>query len=390
MAQNFPELSTLQATYLLEFESKINQDSPLNNKAFLRILSFILALIAVMLRVELINATKENLAITASREGLIAIGNEYDLPIRNAVANVVTATLPTNTDPTVIPALTNFTAENGFLFYNIDPATSAASSVTLQLTCRDSGSTPNLSIGNTLAISRQISGAQTIATVTAVVTVGADEEDTEVYRQRVLDIIRAPGGGANSADYRNWAQEQEGVKRAYPYSSNPALDPPPYRTVYIEADESIDADGIAPGSLLTATKLTIITDPVTGLHRQPLGLTNDTLSVLSIIRKSFYVQITNAIFITGTEAAVKSAIDTAVDSYFLGLDPFVQGLDVDADRNDEITPVSIGEVVQQVLKSNGASCEGVAFGEIPASFLPRYTLEQGEKAKNGGITYLTT
>jgi hypothetical protein len=388
MAQTFPEFTALQSAYLLEFESKINQDSPLNNKAFLRILSYVLALIAVLLRVEVINASKENLAITASRAGLIKIGTEYDTPIKDAVATVLTINLPTNTDPTTIPALTNFTGDaNGIIYYNTEQFISAAGSVDVQVTARTAGAIGNLTVGKTLTIAKQIPGAQTIATISSVDTTGAASEETEVYRQRVLDIIRAPGGGANSADYRNWAQGQEGVKRAYPYASNPDNDEPPYRTVYIECDDDIDPDGIAPSYLLDDTKDTIITNATTGQHRQPLGITNDTLGVLSITRTSFYTTISGLVYISGTEADVQDQIDTAVDAYFLGLNPFVQGLDIDADRNDEITSGSIWKVVQQVLEANGASAESVVFGDMPATTVPRYTLGQGEKAKNGGITF---
>lgn len=394
MAQNFPELTELQAAYLLEFESRINQDSPLNNKAFLRILSYVLAMIAVLLRVEVITASKENLAITASRDGLILIGQEYDVLIKEEISTVLTVNLPTTSDPTVIPAGTNFTGDpNGVLYYNSESVTSAAGSAVLTITSRTPGVIGNLLVGEKLTISRQIPGATLIATITAIDTTGADAEATEVYRQRVLDVIRAPGGGANSADYRNWAQEQEGVKRAYPYSGLPLTDPgypgsPPDRTVYIEAQASIDPDGIAPTSLLDDTKDTIITDPVTGLHREPLGLTSATLYVESITRTSFFTQISNAAFVTGTEAQVKADISTAVDAYFLSLEPFVDGLDIEADRNDKITDLSLSKVIQAVLEANGASAEEVAFGDAPGAFFPSYQLGQGEKAKNGGITYV--
>lgn len=395
MAQNFPEFTQLQATYLLELESKIGQNSPVNNKAFLRIIAKILAMIAVLLRVEVISATKENLAITASLAGLKLIGQEYDTPYNDEVSTVLTATLPATTG-TTIPANVNFTADDtGILYYTNTEVTAAAGVATLSLTCRTPGAVGNLSAPQTLKMAIQIAGAEQTATVTAVTTTGADAEETETYRQRVLDKIRAPGGGFNFADGRNWGQEQEGVERIFPYSGNPTFlatgsgaTSSGDVSLFVEAQTSIDPDGIAPTSLLDDTKDTVITDPDTGLHRIPIGFPIAYLYVASITRTALYTKITGAVFLSGTEAQVKSDIDDAMDQYFLSLDPFIAGLDVLDDRNDKVTSLSISEVVQQILQANGASATGVAFGDMPGTFLPSYQLAAGEKAKNGGVTYV--
>ena len=116
---SFPSLADLKTTFLQEYESKINQDSPLNNKAFLRITAAVLAIIAMIMQREVLAETKENLAISASRSGLITIGNNYDLPIKNEVSAVLKIELPAVTG-TVIPSLTNFTGDdNGIIYYNI-------------------------------------------------------------------------------------------------------------------------------------------------------------------------------------------------------------------------------------------------------------------------------
>jgi hypothetical protein len=390
----FPTAAQLKNTFLLKYESKINQDSPLNDKAFLRLSSAIWATIGVLIQKETIRSQRENLAITASRAGLIRIGTEYSLPIKDEVTTVLNVTLPATTG-VQIPAGTNFVGDdNGILYFDSSTVVSVAGVATLQLTSRAPGVIGNLAAAQTLTMSRNIAGAEQIATITSIETTGADAEETEDYRQRVLDKIRAPGGGGNAADFRNWAGSQEGVRRAYPYSGVAFGDPlfpggePPDRSVYIESTTAIDSDGIAPPSLIADTRTTIITDPDTGLHRQPLGLTNDTLYTLSIRRVEVFVEIRNATFLVGTEAAVKAEIDIAVTNYFLSLEPFIQGLDIDSGRNDLVTDLSISETVQDVLKSNSASAEGIGFGLIPGSFLPSYQLGQGEKTKSGGVSYL--
>jgi hypothetical protein len=266
---------------------------------------------------------------------------------------------------------------------------------TISVTAQETGTIGNLNNGETLTIGTQVAGAETVATVTDTTTTGADEETDDNYRTRILDVIRAPGGGGNAADYRNWSQEVEGVKRAYPYAGVPTslsiTSSPPDRTVYVEADTSIEADGIAPQSLLDDVRESITTDPETGFARQPLGLTDDTLYVESITRTSFFVQITGLVVDSTIEASVKAEIETQLKNYFRTISPFVDGVDAVTDRNDLITDLTVGDVVQDVLKANGGSAQAIQFDITQGGSLPEYQLGQGETAKlsdTNGVTYV--
>lgn len=397
MAQNFPTAEQFRVLFLQNIETAINQTTPLPDKAWNRILAIIWAVIATVLQKELADNTKQNFALTADRAHLIdPFGVEYDLPIKDEVSAIENATLPATTG-VIIPAGTDFVGGlNGLLYFNPEPVTSVASVATLALTCRTPGVIGNIQAGdtpNTLEMSRTIANAEKVATVTSIDTLGTDAEETEDYRQRILDIERSPGGGGNSADFRNWAQMHDGVVRNYPYSGRPFDDPiasaPPHRTNYIETTEALFTDGIPDASFLAAVKLTIITNATTDIHNQPLGLTNDTLHSEPIRRTEFYTLITGATFVSGTEADVKADIAAALVSYYLSVDPFVQGLDIDADRNDNITGTSVSEIVQGVLSANSASAQKVEFGTTPGvALVAGYTLGQGEKGKSGGETYV--
>jgi hypothetical protein len=61
------------------------------------------------------------------------------------------------------------------------------------------------------------------------------------------------------------------------YSS--LISEPPNRTVFIEAQEDLGVDGIPTQTLLDAAREYITHDPITGVDRQLLGLTDDTLHV---------------------------------------------------------------------------------------------------------------
>jgi hypothetical protein len=161
------------------------------------------------------------------------------------------------------------------------------------------------------------------------------------------------------------------------------------RTVYIEAESSIDPDGIAPDSLLSEVRDNINYDPDTGLSRPPLGLTNSTLYVESITRIEFFIQLEGINVASDQLVDAKSDIEDALDLYFAEIAPFLDGVDVENEKNDTVTDLTLSDVIQDVLESYGGSAETVSFGLTAGTFdQGTYTLEPGELAKNGGVTYV--
>jgi hypothetical protein len=160
------------------------------------------------------------------------------------------------------------------------------------------------------------------------------------------------------------------------------------RTVYIEAESSIDPDGIAPQSLLDDVRDAINNDPDTGRSRPPLGLTDSTLYVSSISRTDFYTNIDNIQIDPNNLAAAQSDIEDALDLYYAGLSPYLDGIDVILERNDKISDMTLSRIVQDVLSSYGAVADNVSFGLSAGVFDQNtYTLAPGELAKNTAVTY---
>lgn len=392
MAYIIPTTAELTAQNKANFESNLAQNVPANDKAFLNILSAMEAALAKGNYNYAAERAKQCLAITATGVDLDVIGRNYGVIRKAAESAQFTATLPATTG-TVIPITVDFVGDANGVRYSLDVAsTSIAGVATLQLTAQVIGSAGNLEAGDTLTIGQTVPGATSQATITAVTNTGANREIDDDYRIRILDILQAIPGGGNASDYRIWAQEVAGVARAYPFAGLPIGDPsypgaPPNRTVYVEATTDIDPDGIAPSSLLDEVRDTITTDPETGLSRQPLGLTDDTLYVESIIRSSFYVTISDLVVDANQLANVQSQILTSLTQYFRSVRPFVDGVDSPLNRNDTLTDPSVSEVIQDVVSSAGGSVSSVAFDTTPGGSISRYQLAQNELAKLGGITY---
>ena len=386
MAFNIPTLRELFAQALARLESAIGQTSPVNDKAFLRVLAAVESGLGIGLYKYAADRAKQNLGLTATGTDLDNIGNNYSTARRPAQVAIVQAEL-TAADGTVIPSTIDFIADANNLRYRAtSPVTAAGGVADMALQCVVSGAIGTLEVGDTLQIAAQIVGAGTVATVTAINQIGVDRESDADYRPRVLFAQRAVTGGANATDHKIWSEEVHGVARAFPYSGRPADEGasfPGDRQVYIEATTDVDADGIAPAALLTAVRTNINTDPDTGLSRLPLGITDATLFMRSITRTTFFVEVRNLVVDPAKEGDCKTAIRAALQLYFLSIAPYVDGVDLPQERVDTISSMTVGIVVQDVLQSFGATSSSVGFGLAAGVFLTTYTLGIGELGKLG-------
>jgi hypothetical protein len=390
MAFTIPTTKQITEANVANFESQINQSAPLLPKAFIRVESAVQAMQATGMYKFGVNRAKQNLALTADFDALLDLGSEYGVTYKYATAANLTVETSATGGAQILQSNVAIGDSNGVRYPVDADATESGGKIVNTVTAETTGVIGNLNVGNTGTWQTGVSGASRQWTVTAINQLGTEDEDIETYRARVLAEIRTVGGGGNAVDYRRWAEAVEGVERAYPYAGNP-ISPessiPGERTVYIEAQTALDPDGIASTALLIAVRNEITTDPVTGLARQPLGMTDETLYVESITRTAFDVTITGLNVEAAKEAAAKAEISTELDRYFRASLPFVDGVDVPADRNDTITAVTVSTSVQGVLTKYGATAQGVTLEKSGAAVV-EYLLGQGEMAKLGTVSYV--
>jgi hypothetical protein len=390
MPVNIPTTEEQAAINLANIESKTNTNSPLADKAYNRVMSVMESMAFTSLYKFAVERALQNFALTATREDLDRIGEEVGVLRKPAVAANLKIEI-TGTDGTVISAGTDFVGDANAIRYFSDASVIIASGTAeADITASESGVIGNLQVSDTVTIGTPIPGADNQADITAVNTVGAEEETDDAYRLRVLNALRTTLGGGNGEDYKAWSEEVAGVFRAFPYSGRVGIGSslPGERTVYIEADSTIDPDGIAPSALLDDVRESIHTDPDTLKAREPLGLIDATLYVESISRTTFEVTITGLDVDASILAQVKDDIDDALDTYFRRIAPFVNGIDFEPDRNDTITNLTVSSVVQDVVAANNGTCEQVQFNKQGSGFVDTYLLDPGELAKNGTNTYV--
>ena len=404
MPYSIPSTEELVQRNITNIEQNLNERTPPADRSFNRSWATVEGMSASGLYAFAKDAARENLAISASYDGLISIGEEYDVQRRASTAfrGKITLSLPQGQPlysgivyigPQGLQYETTATAIGG-------PDNTAE----VNAQCLDTGPAGNLSVGDVLTIRSVIDGVGREATVSAVSYLGLDIENIEDYRIRVLDVIRGSSGGrgassnegavdvqvdacVNSTDYRIASEAVGGVARAYPFSGPPensGLTPTPgQRTVYIECTPDIDADGIPQQSLLALVRTAIKADLVTGNSREILGVPTggDLLFVEPIRRTGIYVNVTGIRVISSSLATAETQIEQAVSAMLRTFAPFVQGLDADFDRRNELTGTILNQEVQTTLDAFGGTAERVIFGDAPLVDIPHYTLAKNERLK---------
>jgi hypothetical protein len=186
------------------------------------------------------------------------------------------------------------------------------------------------------------------------------------------------------------------VARIYPYSGKPVdgseglTDEPGDRTIYVEATTAyLTGDRTADTALLAEVRSLITTDPDTSLERVPLGCPDNTLFVKSIANQDIWVTITS-LTANGTTslADIKIDVEQALSDYLLELTPYVEGVDVEVDRDDVITGLSIARIVQQILIDLSGTATAITFSLTESgSSAGSYTVPQGYLPQLGGVDY---
>ncbi len=239
-----------------------------------------------------------------------------------------------------------------------------------------SGTIGNVADGTTLSFVSSLPTVSTSVTVTSTTTTGADAEETDAYRQRILDRFqKRPQGGAY-ADYEQWGEEAEGIANVYPYTS-----PTPGQVdLYVES--ATETDGIPTAAQLQAVLDVVELDSDGLATRRPAGA---LVNAFPISRLAFDIRILG-ISVPSNLAGVKTQIEAAVTEHLLSREPYIVGLDVGT-RKDLITTTAIGGIVSDIVTAAGGYFTSIEIMQDTAT-ITLYILGVGEKAKAGSFTYV--
>jgi uncharacterized phage protein gp47/JayE len=153
---------------------------------------------------------------TCDPEYLDAHGARWRVP-RNAAAAATGIAAFTGTNDTVIPAGTQVRRADGWLYATSVDVTIVAGTASVSIVSTAPGQASNAGIGVSLNLMSPIAGINAVVTATTALAEGADIEEHEPYRARILARVRKPPQGGADHDYVAWAKEISGVTRAWVY-----------------------------------------------------------------------------------------------------------------------------------------------------------------------------
>jgi uncharacterized phage protein gp47/JayE len=398
MSPTPPSIQEISDNIITQLQSALNQTVPLLPRSFLRVLAKVAAGLWVLLykysgwvslqsfvrTASVSSSTINGVAVVPLVEWgrLIGIGD----PAAGTQAELLVDIVVTNQGGTLPSGSQLLGTSAGVTYITVGAVSLNAATVpaTVRAVADQAdgggvGTIGNLNAGETISFVSPLPNVQRDALVVQQVTTGADAEDMEVYRERVVDRFqKLPQGGAY-ADYELWGAEPAGILHVYPYTSECAgqVD------VYVEAtpESSGDPDGIPTLAQLQEVSDAIERDESGLASRRPAGA---LVNVFPITRLAFNVSVSG--LSVDNLGQAQADITAALEEYFRERAPYIIGLSV-LPRVDRITSSAIGGVVDDITSAAGGVFASVAVAQGETE-IELYTLGVGEKAKAGTVDFL--
>jgi uncharacterized phage protein gp47/JayE len=190
------------------------------------------------------------------------------------------------------------------------------------------GSAGNTNVGATVSLGTSVPGIQSTGSITAIVSSGADVEEDDPLRSRMLAAYQNTPQGGDSNDYEGWALAVPGVTRAWVAPNNFGAGTVVIYTMWDLAETSHQGfpqgtsgvsqfdkgpggtprGVVATGDLLVVADSLITQQPVTALVYSVSPVANNLTFTISGL--------------TGTTTATRAAISAAIsDVFFRNGDP---------------------------------------------------------------------
>lgn len=242
------------------------------------------------------------------------------------------------------------------------------------------GAIGNLDPGDVVSFVNPIPNVARDTTVDSQVVTAADGETEAQYRQRVIDRFQKQPQGGAGVDYEIWGEEVAGIINIFPYTGAIAG----FVDVYSEATpaSSGSPDGIPTQAQLNAVETAITFDSESKQTRKPV---NARLNSFAIDRIGFDVSVLG--LTVDDPATVQSSIESAVETYFLDREPFIEGV-TPLPRTDRITLQNIEGIIDDIVTAANGSFLGATLTKTGDLFtIDFYPLGIGEKSKLTIITF---
>lgn len=378
-----PTLGQIYTSVLADLEAEYNVTIPLIGKSFLRSVAAVQAGKLWLMYKSLANVQKNTFVDTADPEsiggslerfGRVKLGrNPFPATAGQYTVQVV------GTLGAIIPAQTTFKSDDSSLnpgkLFVLDTAFTLDGVDQIVLRALETGLDSKLSISDTLTITAPVALVNSTVTVLSETIEPQAAEDIEEYREKCIEAFQLEPQGGAGADYRLWSGEVQGVNNSYPYAASGLVGE---INLFIEATiaDSIDGNGTPSVALLNAVQANIEEPTVDLPARKPLSVF--LINYLPVT--PLQVNITVADF-DGITVDIETLITNAIQTELEDVRPFVDSIDILANKNDIF---DVNNIISIILQARPGSIFGAVTLEVDGNIVNSYTFE------NGDIPYLGT
>ena len=393
-------IADIEKLIIDQLEAQFNFSIPLLTKAFNRTLARVLAAVWMInykygnwMILQLFVSTASFKPITIFGKTirpliewgrLIGVGDP--LP---ATAAKLDIDITVNTVGATLDAGTQFISNINGLIYITDQSYLLVGAVdTIEVVCVQPGTQGNLTAANPISLVNPLGIIDRDAVVNAVTLSGVDAETEDDYRARVEEKFKERPQGGAYVDYRIWASEVTGVDQTYWYTA----DIPTHVIGYVAGDIDIYPNRIPNSALLLAVGDAVDFETVDGVKvstRRPIGAIIDPAgdktytNIKPVVIKDFDINIID--LSVDDLAGVKALISTALTSYFLEREAYIEGLSFPPVVNNIQQSQIIGLIQNIVTANNGTFLTAVV--ELVGVTVPNYVLQEGELAELNLLLY---
>jgi uncharacterized phage protein gp47/JayE len=316
MAYERPTLSAINTRIIGDIEASLGQTTPILPRAVLRVLARVFAASIHSNYGFLDWVSKQLFPDTAETEYLDRWASIWGVT-RKAPSFASGSITITGTDGSILPSGSHFIDTNENEYEATAGATIVSGTATVTVESISSGVIGDLAEGNSVSLAEPVSGIDSDALVAAGgISGGADVEDDEDLRVRILARIQTPPQGGTASDYIDWALTIPGITRAW---ANEAYMGPGTVGVVIVSD---DAPSIIPGAPLIAEVAAYIET------LRPLCATVYVMAP-TLVTMNFTINL------EPNTAAVQAAVQTALTAF----------IKANSGPGSTVTPSQISEVI---------------------------------------------
>lgn len=209
-----PTLSQIVDRVKKDLEDKLTDGSPSLRRSVIAVFSRVIAAASHILHGHLDWLYRQLFPTLADEENLLRWGSIWQVTRKAADFTELQAQF-TGAIGSFIPAGTELQRSDGVL-YTLDANLTFDAAIELaSITAEEAGENANTDNGVIFQLVSPIVGVENEVEVVSTLVSGVDEEDLELYRDRVLQRIANPPQGGAAADYIRWALEVSGVTRAF-------------------------------------------------------------------------------------------------------------------------------------------------------------------------------